>query len=34
MAYLTYLIENYGNYPSTVAFIHSHKDWYVDSPFS
>ncbi|KAL1621546.1 hypothetical protein SLS54_005567 [Diplodia seriata] len=26
MVYLTYIIENYGNYPSTVAFIHSHKD--------
>lgn len=26
MAYLTYLVENYGNFPSTVAFIHSHKD--------
>ncbi|GME35917.1 putative kinase-related protein [Neofusicoccum parvum] len=26
MAYLTYLIESYGNYPSTVAFIHSHQD--------
>ncbi|EKG21601.1 hypothetical protein MPH_01109 [Macrophomina phaseolina MS6] len=26
MAYLTYLIDNYGKYPSTVAFIHSHQD--------
>lgn len=26
MVYLTYIIENYGNFPSTVAFVHSHKD--------
>ncbi|KAL2686617.1 hypothetical protein IWX47DRAFT_945859 [Phyllosticta citricarpa] len=32
MAYLTYIIENYGKFPSTVAFIHSHQDqfWHSD----
>ncbi|KAK8197688.1 uncharacterized protein BKA78DRAFT_82585 [Phyllosticta capitalensis] len=32
MAYLTYIIENYGNFPSTVAFVHSHQDkfWHSD----
>jgi hypothetical protein len=28
MAYLTYLIDHYSNLPSTIAFIHSHRDSY------
>jgi hypothetical protein len=28
MPYLTYLIDNYENLPSTIAFIHSHKEGY------
>jgi Protein of unknown function (DUF3431) len=28
MAYLTYLIDNYSHLPSTIAFIHSHRDGY------
>lgn len=35
-AYLTYIIENYDNLPSLMAFIHSHHDgehaWHVDAP--
>jgi hypothetical protein len=27
-AYLTYLVQNYDNLPSTIAFIHPHKDGY------
>jgi hypothetical protein len=37
MAYLTYLIDNYDNLPSTIAFLHSHRSgfllaWHVDAP--
>lgn len=37
MAYLTYIIDNYNNLPSTITFLHSHrsgflKAWHVDSP--
>lgn len=28
MAYLTYIIEHYETLPSTIAFVHSHKDGY------
>ncbi|KAI9732884.1 MAG: hypothetical protein M1834_003824 [Cirrosporium novae-zelandiae] len=28
MAYLTYLIDTYPDFPSTIAFIHSHKNGY------
>lgn len=28
MAYLTYLIDRYSHLPSTIAFIHSHRDGY------
>jgi Protein of unknown function (DUF3431) len=28
MAYLTYLIDHYSRLPSTIAFIHSHRDGY------
>jgi hypothetical protein len=36
MAYLTYLIDHYGSLPSTVAFLHSHRDgwpggWHTDA---
>jgi hypothetical protein len=27
-AYLTYIVQNYNNLPSTIAFIHPHKDGY------
>ncbi|KAJ4993259.1 hypothetical protein SVAN01_01234 [Stagonosporopsis vannaccii] len=27
-AYLAYIVQNYNNLPSTIAFIHSHKDGY------
>ncbi|KAF2085935.1 hypothetical protein K490DRAFT_12657, partial [Saccharata proteae CBS 121410] len=32
MAYLTYIIDHYGSFPSVVAFIHSHRDkfWHSD----
>lgn len=37
MPYLTYIIENYHNLPSIMAFIHSHEDgypraWHNDAP--
>ena len=37
MAYLSYIIDNYGALPSTLAFIHSHRDgflsaWHTDTP--
>lgn len=37
MAYLTYLIDHYSDLPSTIAFIHSHRDgypkaWHTDAP--
>ena len=37
MAYLTYIIDNYYQLPSTIAFLHSHRSgflqaWHVDSP--
>lgn len=28
MAYLTYIIDNYDNLPSTIVFLHSHRDGY------
>ena len=36
MAYLTYLIDFYGKYPETIAFIHPHRDgwpggWHTDA---
>jgi hypothetical protein len=36
MAYLTYLIDHYNSLPSTIAFIHSHRDgwpsgWHTDA---
>ena len=37
MAYLTYIIDHYPNFPSTIAFIHSHRAgfltaWHTDTP--
>lgn len=37
MAYLTYIIDHYSELPSTVVFLHSHRDgffkaWHVDTP--
>lgn len=37
MAYLTYLIDHYPSFPSTIAFIHSHRSgfltaWHTDTP--
>jgi hypothetical protein len=37
MAYLTYIIDNYNNLPSTIAFLHAHRSgflmaWHVDAP--
>lgn len=37
MAYLSYVIDNYANLPSTLAFIHSHRAgflsaWHTDTP--
>lgn len=37
MAYLTYIIDNYDDLPSTIAFLHSHRSgfllaWHVDAP--
>lgn len=37
MAYFTYIIENYSNLPSTIAFLHAHRSgflmaWHVDAP--
>jgi hypothetical protein len=37
MAYLTYLIDHYDALPSTMVFLHSHRDgftsaWHVDAP--
>ena len=37
MAYLSYVIDNYANLPSTLAFIHSHRSgfssaWHTDTP--
>jgi len=36
MAYLSYVIDNYDNLPSTMAFLHSHRDgflsaWHTDT---
>jgi hypothetical protein len=36
-AYLAYIVQNYDNLPSTIAFIHPHKDgypiaWHTDNP--
>ncbi|KAF3037171.1 hypothetical protein E8E11_004625 [Didymella keratinophila] len=36
-AYLAYTVQNYNNLPSTIAFIHPHKDgypvaWHTDNP--
>jgi Protein of unknown function (DUF3431) len=28
MAYLTYLVDHYSDLPSTIAFVHSHRDGY------
>ena len=28
LAYLTYLVDNYPDFPETVAFVHSHRDGY------
>jgi hypothetical protein len=35
--YLAYIVQNYDNLPSTVAFVHAHRDgypeaWHTDSP--
>ena len=37
MAYLSYVIDNYANLPSTLAFLHSHRSgflsaWHTDTP--
>ncbi|KAJ5775442.1 uncharacterized protein N7511_000453 [Penicillium nucicola] len=37
MAYLTYIVDNYNNLPSTIAFLHAHRSgflmaWHVDAP--
>lgn len=37
MAYLTYVIDYYDDLPSTIAFLHAHRDgflmaWHVDAP--
>lgn len=37
MAYLSYVIDNYENLPSVMAFLHSHRDgflsaWHTDTP--
>ena len=37
MAYLTYIIEHYNTLPTTIAFLHSHRNgffeaWHVDTP--
>lgn len=37
MAYLTYVIDNYENLPSTIAFVHPHQGgwwtaWHTDAP--
>ncbi|THX37071.1 hypothetical protein D6D11_09313 [Aureobasidium pullulans] len=37
MAYLTFLVDNYDTLPSTIAFLHSHRDgflraWHTDAP--
>ena len=37
MAYLSYIIDNYANLPSTLAFLHSHRSgffsaWHTDTP--
>ena len=37
MAYLTYIIDHYDGLPSTIVFLHSHRDgffkaWHVDTP--
>lgn len=37
MAYLTYIIDNYAALPSTMAFVHPHRDgflsaWHTDAP--
>lgn len=36
-AYLAYIVQNYHNLPSTIAFVHPHKDgypiaWHTDNP--
>lgn len=38
MAYLSYVVDNYDTLPSTIAFLHSHRDgffsgWHTDTPF-
>ena len=38
MAYLSYVINNYNALPSTIAFLHSHRNgflsaWHTDTPF-
>ena len=38
MAYLSYVIDRYESLPSTLAFIHSHRDgflsaWHTDTPY-
>lgn len=38
MAYLSYIIDNYDALPSTLAFLHSHRDgflsaWHTDTPY-
>lgn len=37
MAYLTFIIDHYSDLPSTIAFLHSHRDgypggWHTDAP--
>jgi hypothetical protein len=37
MSYLTYIIDHYDRLPSTIAFVHSHKDgwpqaWHTGTP--
>ena len=37
MGYFTYLIDNYDNLPSTIAFLHAHRNgflkaWHTDTP--
>jgi len=37
MPYLSYIVDNYENLPSTIAFVHAHRDgypqaWHTDSP--
>lgn len=33
LAYLSYVIDNYANLPSTLVFLHSHRSaWHIDTP--